>query len=238
MTRRQEYIFYEAPRRGKNFLIGLLVVIVILLAGLFTANLAMTHTVTYTKEYVTISNLPFDLDNFTILHLSDLNGAQLGDRQSAVKKAIGSRSSYGAVVLSGNMVGEKGDVQPLLDLLAQLPGNTPILLLPGDADPSLYATTAHASLSPYADWAQQLIDAGVTRDFLYRLGLEYRYLAQYLLGEMGREEMLEKLAIAIKQFAKRQMTWFRRNPDIIWLDMAGDYMSQACEAVEAFLKAE
>lgn len=162
MARRQEYIFYEAPRRGKNFLIGLLVVIVILLAGFFTANLAMTHTVTYTKEYVTISNLPFDLDNFTILHLSDLNGAQLGDRQSAVKKAIGSRSSYGAVVLSGNMVGKSGDLQPVLDLIAQLPGNTPILLLPGDADPSLYATTAHASLSPYADWAQQLIDAGVT----------------------------------------------------------------------------
>ena len=162
MARRQQYTFYEQSHRGRGFLISLLVVVAILLAGLFTANLAMTHTVTYTREYVTISNLPLDLDNFTILHLSDLNGAELGDRQSAVKKAIGSRSSYGAVVLSGNMVGKSGDVQPLLDLIAQLPGSTPILLLPGDADPSLYATTSHASLSPYADWAQTLIDAGVT----------------------------------------------------------------------------
>ena len=83
---------------------------------------------------------------------------------------------------------------------------------------------------------QGLMDRGATTEFLLGLGLEYRFITQYLLGEMGREEMLEKLAIAIKQFAKRQMTWFRRNPDIVWLDMAGDYVGQACEAVEAFLK--
>ena len=161
MARRQQYIFYEESRRGRGVLIALLAVLLLLFAGLFTANLAMTHTVQYTREYVTIANLPTDLDNFTILHLSDLNGAVLGDRQSAVKKAIGSRTSYGAVVLSGNMVGESGNVQPVLDLLSQLPLGTPVLLLPGDGDPAVYATTAHATLSAYADWAQQLIDAGV-----------------------------------------------------------------------------
>ena len=83
---------------------------------------------------------------------------------------------------------------------------------------------------------QGLISRGATTEFLLGLGLEYRFITQYLLGEMGREEMLQRLAIAIKQFAKRQMTWFRRNPDIIWLDMAGDYMGQACEAVEKFLQ--
>ena len=85
---------------------------------------------------------------------------------------------------------------------------------------------------------QKLIDAGVTRDFLYRLGLEYRYLAQYLLGEIPEKEvMLEELAKAIKRFAKRQMTWFRRDERIQWLDMRGDPFAQAAEAVEAFLKA-
>ena len=161
MARRQQYIFSDEPRRGKGFLVGTIIVLIILFAALFTANLAMTHTVSYSREYVTIANLPTDLDNFTILHLSDLNGAELGDRQSAVKKAIGSRSGYGAVVLSGNMVGPSGDVQPVLDLLSQLPKGTPVLLLPGDGDPPLYATQAHATVSAYADWAQQLIDAGV-----------------------------------------------------------------------------
>ena len=84
MARRQQYIFVEESHRGRGFLIGLLVVLGLLLAVLFTANLAMTHTVAYTREYVTISNLPTGLDNFTILHLSDLNGAELGDQQSAV----------------------------------------------------------------------------------------------------------------------------------------------------------
>ena len=85
---------------------------------------------------------------------------------------------------------------------------------------------------------QGLMERGATTEFLLGLGLEYRFITQYLLGEMGREEMLEKLAIAIKQFAKRQMTWFRRNPDIVWLDMSGDYFDQACSAVDAFLKEE
>ena len=160
MARRQQYIFVDEPRRGKGALIGILIVLALVLAGLFTANLAMVNTVSYTREYVTIPTLPTDLDNFTILHLSDLNGAELGDRQSAVKKAIGARSGYGAVVLSGNMVGESGNVQPVLDLIYQLPQGTPVLLLPGDGDPALYATQAHTSISPYQDWAQTLLDAG------------------------------------------------------------------------------
>ena len=161
MPRRQQFIFVDEPRRGKGALIGFIIVLFLVLAGLFTANLAMVNTVSYTREYVTIPNLHTDLDNFTILHLSDLNGAELGDHQSAVKKAIGTRSGYGAVVLSGNMVGESGDVQPVLDLISQLPLGTPVLLLPGDGDPALYATQAHGSLSPYHDWAQALLDAGV-----------------------------------------------------------------------------
>jgi len=84
---------------------------------------------------------------------------------------------------------------------------------------------------------QGLIDAGVTRDFLYRLGLEYRYIAQHLLGEIpDKDVMLEELAKAIKRFAKRQMTWFRRDKRIIWLDMRSDPKVQAVEAIEAFLK--
>ena len=86
---------------------------------------------------------------------------------------------------------------------------------------------------------QRLMDRGATREFLLGLGLEYRFITQYLTGEIpDREEMLRLLAVAIKQFAKRQMTWFRRNPDIVWLDMAGDPLTQACEAIKAFLNEE
>ena len=86
---------------------------------------------------------------------------------------------------------------------------------------------------------QGLMDRGATTEFLLGLGLEYRFITQYLTGEIpDKQEMLDKLAIAIKQFAKRQMTWFRRNKDIVWLDMSGDFFDQACSAIDAFLKEE
>ena len=84
---------------------------------------------------------------------------------------------------------------------------------------------------------QRLMDEGATTEFLLGLGLEYRFITQYLIGEIpDRQAMLDKLAIAIKQFAKRQMTWFRRNPEIVWLDMSGDAFDQACTAIDAFLR--
>ena len=88
------------------------------------------------------------------------------------------------------------------------------------------------------DEVQKLIDDGVTRDFLYRLGLEYRYIAQYLLGEIpDMNVMLDELAKAIKRFAKRQMTWFRRDKNIIWLDMRNDPKAQAIAEIEKFMNA-
>lgn len=80
-----------------------------------------------------------------------------------------------------------------------------------------------------------LLDEGVPEEFLVKLGLEYKYLTWYLTGKMSYEQMTEELARAIKRFAKRQMTWFRKDPDIIWLDMAGDPLAQARPYVEAFL---
>ena len=85
---------------------------------------------------------------------------------------------------------------------------------------------------------QGLMDAGVSLEFLMKLGLEYRFIAQYLTGEIPRrEDMVEQLGNAIKKFAKRQMTWFRRDPDILWLDMTADPVAQAVEAIDRFIEA-
>ena len=54
-----------------------------------------------------------------------------------------------------------------------------------------------------------LLKSGITHERLERFGLEYRFLSRYLLGQLTREEMIEKLNTAIHQFAKRQMTFFR-----------------------------
>ena len=84
---------------------------------------------------------------------------------------------------------------------------------------------------------QRLLDEGATVDFMLRLGLEYRFVTQYLTGEIpDKQEMLDLLATAIKQFAKRQMIWFRRDKEIQWLDMNGDPKAQAIGMIDAFLK--
>ena len=83
---------------------------------------------------------------------------------------------------------------------------------------------------------QGLLDHGASVEFLKKLGLEYRFITQYLIGEIpDRNEMVELLRTAIKQFAKRQTTWFRRDRDIQWLDMAGDPFAEACEKIDRFL---
>lgn len=86
------------------------------------------------------------------------------------------------------------------------------------------------------DEVKGLLDRGVSQTFLYKLGLEYRFITQYLTGEIASEaEMKALLATAIKQFAKRQMTWFRRDASIHWLDMTADPVQEACALIDAFL---
>jgi len=72
------------------------------------------------------------------------------------------------------------------------------------------------------DEVKSLLDSGVAADDLIYYGLEYKYVTLHVLGAIGYEEMYRQLEIAIHQFAKRQMTWFRgmerRGIPIHWID--------------------
>ena len=72
------------------------------------------------------------------------------------------------------------------------------------------------------DEVRALIDGGIHSDDLIYYGLEYKYLTLYVTGQMTYDEMYHQLEIAIHQFAKRQMTWFRgmerRGFTIHWID--------------------
>jgi tRNA dimethylallyltransferase len=67
-----------------------------------------------------------------------------------------------------------------------------------------------------------LIDGGISPDKLIFYGLEYKFITQYLTGELDYKTMFERLNVAIHQFAKRQMTYFRKMErdglKINWLD--------------------
>ena len=67
-----------------------------------------------------------------------------------------------------------------------------------------------------------LLDSGIPAEDLIYYGLEYKYVTEYVIGKTTRDEMFRQLEIAIHQFAKRQMTWFRgmerRGFRIHWID--------------------
>jgi len=72
------------------------------------------------------------------------------------------------------------------------------------------------------DEVQHLLNSGLTPEQLIYYGLEYKYLTLHLSGELSFDEMFRQLEIAIHQFAKRQMTWFRgmekRGTKIHWIN--------------------
>ena len=74
------------------------------------------------------------------------------------------------------------------------------------------------------DEVRRLLSDGVRAEDLMYYGLEYKYVTQYVLGILSRDEMRILLANAIHQFAKRQMTWFRgmerKGLRIHWVDPA------------------
>ena len=72
------------------------------------------------------------------------------------------------------------------------------------------------------DEVQALLDEGIAPDDLIYYGLEYKFVTEYLTGQCSYDEMFQRLEIAIHQFAKRQMTWFRgmerRGFHVNWID--------------------
>lgn len=88
------------------------------------------------------------------------------------------------------------------------------------------------------DEIQGLIDGGVNPEDLIYYGLEYKFITEYVIGRTSYEEMFRQLEIAIHQFAKRQMTWFRgmerRGFTIHWID-AAQSMEDKLGAIEALM---
>ena len=77
-------------------------------------------------------------------------------------------------------------------------------------------------LMTMVDEVKALLDEGIPADDLIYYGLEYKFVTEYLTGKTTYDEMFTRLEIAIHQFAKRQMTWFRgmerRGFHINWID--------------------
>lgn len=88
------------------------------------------------------------------------------------------------------------------------------------------------------DEVRALLAEGIAPDDLIYYGLEYKYLTLHATGQLAYDEMVRLLEIAIHQFAKRQMTWFRgmerRGTPIHWLDATLDDEEKAARIVQAY----
>ena len=79
-----------------------------------------------------------------------------------------------------------------------------------------------------------LREGGLSWERLYELGLEYRLVSDYLQGNISENELIPKMETALRQYAKRQMTWFKRNKDIKWYAVEDKH--SIYNEVEEFLK--
>ena len=89
------------------------------------------------------------------------------------------------------------------------------------------------------DEVRALLDSGIQAENLIYYGLEYKFLTEYIIGKLSYDEMVSSLEIAIHQFAKRQMTWFRgmerRGGHINWID-ASKSMEEKLNEIDSIIR--
>lgn len=130
-------------------------VFILLLTLLFAVTVAVLNTINNSRvdllrQSVTVANLPSGLENFRILHISDLHGLYFGPHQEQIKTALGS-ARYDMVCVTGDITGPDGDVSAFLELISAFDG-APVFFIPGDEDPAPLVSTPHAGDSPKADY--------------------------------------------------------------------------------------
>ena len=151
MGRSHDPLFDEG-RRKHPFLGFILLLLALIIATVAVLNTISNSRVTLLKQSITVPDLPSALENFRILHISDLHGLYFGPHQEQLQAAIAS-ARYDIVCVTGDITGKDGDISAFLELL-KLFGEKPVYFIPGDEDPAALISTPHSGDSPLADYIQ------------------------------------------------------------------------------------
>lgn len=82
---------------------------------------------------------------------------------------------------------------------------------------------------------RELLAHGVSRERLEEFGLEYRFVSRWIHKDFASEgEMVQRLKYAIHDFTRRQISWFRRDPGIIWIEGGETTVAEASQHVQTF----
>lgn len=137
MAKRQANVFSKS-RFGWGRII--LVFILVCLSGCGVYTVMDNGSAVILSQKVLVSNLPKDLEGYTILHISDLNGKRFGPRQKQLASILHGKK-YNAVCITGNMVGKSGDAYPLYELINALDTTKPVFFIAGSSDTMSARTT-------------------------------------------------------------------------------------------------
>ncbi|MCQ2437516.1 MAG: hypothetical protein MJ099_03875, partial [Clostridia bacterium] len=141
-------------------------VIAVVILVLFFSMFAYNSGVSLDKQKITIVGLPRDLQDYSILVISDLNGRRFGDEQTSLLRTL-NKASYKAVFFLGDMVASTGDPQPFYELIDAIPSSKPIYFICGDNDPGPYVDVPRTdtdvlSYMVLEDWILGAIERGAT----------------------------------------------------------------------------
>jgi tRNA dimethylallyltransferase len=86
----------------------------------------------------------------------------------------------------------------------------------------------------FVDEVRRLLDAGLADGRTARTAIGYREVAAYLAGETSLDEAIEQTTIATRRFSRRQDSWFRKDPRVVWVGWDDpDRVDRAAAAVQA-----
>ena len=131
---RNPYARMMRPRAKSRVLSIIIIILLLLIAAVSLYSVIDNGRVAVVRYRVTVSNLPSELEGFTILQISDLAGTRFGASQRNLAAAA-SRVSYNIVCVTGDAIGRGGDSAPFLEMISALGTSRPIYFITGDADP-------------------------------------------------------------------------------------------------------
>ena len=185
----------------------LLLLIFVLITGLI--NAFVNRQVQVVQQSVTIPSLPGGLQNFRILHLSDLHGAYFGKNQEGIASAI-RNLRYNIVVITGDSTGQDGDFTALTEVLELIDGQVPVFLVAGDEDPPAIQTTARINRQVKAEYVLAAEKMGaIYLDAPYRLAVNRStnlWLCPDSLYSSDIENTRQTLEYNLKVFSEAEQT--------------------------------
>ena len=168
MARSHDPLFAEKKRRHP--VLGfILLLLALVIATVTVLNNINNSRVNLLSQSVTVPTLPPGLENFRILHISDLHGLYFGPHQEQIKATLSS-ARYDVVCVTGDVTGPDGDMGAFRELISLFQEKAPVFFIPGDEDPAPLLSSPHSGASAKADYILEAERCGaIYLDAPYRI---------------------------------------------------------------------